>query len=228
MEEDFNLITLLPVGYGQPVPPTEQPLRRDAERNRRLLLSTAGELMAQRGLDVSYEEIARAAGTGVGTVYRRFPTRDDLVDAVFGEHLDTVCAMAEQAAREEDPWRGLAAFLERQLELEAADRALGEILRGQRGSYAIVHRASRRMTPVVDEVLRRAVAAGTVSADVTAADLVAVHVMVGSVLDASRTSAPDLWRRALAIALAGLQHARMPGPRPAEDVIEHLFTRDGD
>ena len=93
------------------MPPRDQPLRRDAERNRQLLLSTAGELMAHRGLDVSYEEIARAAGTGTGTVYRRFPTRDDLVDAVFGDHIDTVCAMAEEAARQEDPWLGLATFL---------------------------------------------------------------------------------------------------------------------
>ncbi|WP_432543509.1 TetR/AcrR family transcriptional regulator [Kineococcus sp. SYSU DK002] len=208
------------------MPTPAQPLRRDAERNRRLLLSTAGELMADRGLDVSYEEIARAAGTGTGTVYRRFPTRDDLVDAVFDDHIDTVCAMAEQAAAEEDPWAGLTTFLERQLELEAANRALGEILRAQRGSYAIVHRASRRMTPVVTGLLERAVAAGTVPAGVTAADLVAVHVMVGSVLDASRTAAPDLWRRALAIALAGLRHARLPGPAPHDDVIEHLFTRD--
>ena len=220
------MISALPVRYGQPVPPAKEPLRRDAERNKRLLLSTAGELMARRGLDVSYEEIARAAGTGIGTVYRRFPTRDDLVDAVFGDHINTVCAMAEEAAQQEDPWLGLTTFLERQLELEAANRALGEILRAQRGSYAIVRRAHQRMTPIVAEVLGRATAAGTVPAGVTPADLVAVHVMVGSVLDASRTFAPDLWRRALAIALAGLQHARLPGPGPSDDVVEDLFTRD--
>ncbi|GAB7192198.1 TetR/AcrR family transcriptional regulator [Kineococcus sp. NUM-3379] len=208
------------------MPPTPPPLRRDAERNRRLLLTVAGELMARRGLDVSYEEIARAAGTGMGTVYRRFPDRQDLVDALFGDHVEAVCRMAEEAARHEDPWQGLTGFLERQLELEARDRALGEILRGQKGSHAIAHRAHQRMTPLVRELVDRAVRAGRLPAGVTSADLVAVHVMVGSVVDASRDVAPDLWRRALAIALAGLQHARLPAPAPPDDLVEDLFARD--
>ncbi|WP_432545385.1 TetR/AcrR family transcriptional regulator [Kineococcus sp. SYSU DK004] len=206
------------------MPDTARPLRRDAERNRRLLLETAADLMARRGLDVSYEEIAAAAGTGTGTVYRRFPDRDDLVDALFAEHVDAVCAMAEDAARDEDAWRGLTGFLERQLEREAANRALGQILRGQRGPRAIAHRAHERMTPLVTDLIARAVRAGQLPAGVVPADLVAVHVMVGGVLDASAATAPDLWRRALAIALAGLQHAHLPGPAPGGDVVEQLYS----
>ncbi|WP_205709390.1 TetR family transcriptional regulator [Kineococcus siccus] len=202
-------------------------LRRDAERNRQRLLETAGALMAERGLGVSYEEIARAAGTGMGTVYRRFPDRQDLVDAVFDGHVEAVHRMAEDAARGEDAWVGLGEFFTRQLELEAENRALGQILRGQDGSYAIVERTSRRMTPVVRGLLQRAVAAGQLPAGVTVGDLVAVHLMVGSVLDASREFAPHLWRRALAVALAGLQHADLPGPAPADDAVERLFSRDG-
>ncbi len=68
--------------------------------------------------------------------------------------------------------------------------------------------------------------AGTIPAGVTAADLVTVHVMVGSVMDASRDVAPDLWGRALAVALAGLRHAELPDPVPDDDVFEHLYTRD--
>ncbi len=103
------------------MPATDRPLRRDAERNRRRLVECAADLMSRRGLDVSYDEIAREAEMGVGTVYRRFPDRQDLLDAVFGDHVDAVCALADEAAHEEDPWRGIVGFFERQLELEAAN-----------------------------------------------------------------------------------------------------------
>ncbi len=207
------------------MPATDRPLRRDAERNRRRLVECAADLMSRKGLDVSYDEIAREAEMGVGTVYRRFPDRQDLLDAVFGDHVDTVCALADEAAREADPWRGIVGFFERQLELEAANPALGRAVRGEDGSPAVVRRAHERMTPVVRDLLARAVAAGQVPPGVTPVDLVAVHRMVGSVLDASRASAPELWRRALAVALAGLRHADLPGPAPTDDVVETLFGR---
>ena len=198
-------------------------LRSDALRNRELLLRTAYDLMAGRGLDVSYEEIARAAGTGMGTIYRRFPHRQDLLDALFTGHIDAVIALAEQAARHDDAWAGLTWFLEQQLELEADSRGLGELLRGQKQSSALVLRARERMTPVIAQLIARAVDAGQLPDGVTPGDFVAVHLMVGSVLDASRTFAPQLWRRALAIALAGLRHATLPGTPPDETVIDHLY-----
>jgi AcrR family transcriptional regulator len=200
------------------------PLRRDAERNRQLLLRTAYELMAVHGLEVPYEDIARAAGTGMGTVYRRFPQRQDLLDALFSEHIDTVIDLAEQSARHDDAWAGLSWFLERQLEIEAKSRGLGELLRRRNPATALVRRADERMTPVVAGLIARAVRAGQLPAEVTPADFVAVHVMVGSVLDASRDFAPELWRRALAIALAGLQHAELPSDPPDEAVVNRLYN----
>ncbi|GLY50329.1 TetR/AcrR family transcriptional regulator [Lentzea sp. NBRC 102530] len=199
------------------------PLRRDAERNRQLLLRTAGELMASRGLDVPYEDIARAAGTGMGTVYRRFPQRQDLLDALFSEHVDTVIDIAREASRYDDAWAGLAWFLERQLEIEAQSRGLGELLRSRDQATELVQRAHEEMTPLVADLVRRAVRAGQLPAGATPADFAAVHVMVGSVMDASREHAPGLWRRALRIALAGLRHADLSGDRPDETVIDHLY-----
>ncbi|MEU8816219.1 TetR/AcrR family transcriptional regulator [Actinoplanes sp. NPDC048796] len=201
----------------------DAPLRRDAERNRQLLLRTAYELMAVHGLEVPYEDIARAAGTGMGTVYRRFPNRQDLLDALFSDHIDTVIDLAEQAARHEDAWAGLTWFLERQLEIEAQSRGLGELLRRRGQDTTLVRRADERMTPVVTDLIARAVRAGQLPPGVTPADFVAVHVMVGSVLDASRDFAPHLWRRALAIALAGLRHAELPGDPPDETVTNRLY-----
>ena len=204
---------------------TERPpaLRRDAARNRELLLRTAYELMATRGLDVSHEEIARAAGTGMGTMYRRFPDRQALLDALFAEHIAAVIGFAEQAAERADAWAGLAWFLERQLELEAGNRGLGELLRGRKQSSGLVSRANVRMTPLVADLVARAVAAGQLPPGTTPGDFAAAHLMVGSVLDASRTFAPQLWRRALAVALAGLRHAELPGTPPDESTVKLLY-----
>ena len=95
-----------------------RPLRRDAERNRQRILQAASEVFTERGLDVSLDEVARYAGVGVGTVYRRFRTKEDLVEALFVDRIEEVAALAEEAARAADPWSGLACFME-----EAADDA---------------------------------------------------------------------------------------------------------
>lgn len=224
MEEFFNLEFLFRLATVVSVTDASPPLRRDAERNRQLLLRTAGELMASQGLDVSYEDIARAAGTGMGTVYRRFPERQDLLNALFSEHIDTVTDLAVQASRYDDAWAGLAWFLERQLEIEAQSRGLGELLRSRHQASELVRRAHEQMTPLVAGLVDRAVRAGQLPAGATPSDFAAVHVMVGSVMDASREHAPRLWRRALRIALTGLRHAELSGDQPDETVIDHLYN----
>lgn len=186
---------------------TERPLRRDAERNRQRLLETARELMARDGLRVPYEEIARTAGSGMGTLYRRFPDRQDLVDALFAEHVDAVVALARQACRDDDPWNGLTWFMERQFELEADNRALGELLRGGQQESSRLAQGCARIAELAAQLIERAIRAGQLPTGVTPDDLEAVHLMVGAVMDASRQHDPGRWRRALAIALAGLRHA---------------------
>ncbi|MGM1065464.1 TetR/AcrR family transcriptional regulator [Saccharothrix sp. Mg75] len=201
----------------------ERPLRRDAERNRQLLLRTALALMAREGLGVPYEKIAREAGTGTGTVYRRFPERSALVDALFAEHVDAVVDLARRASLVEDPWEGLTWFMTRQFELEAGNRGLGELLRGGGQASDLVVRGRARITPLVARLVDRAIAAGQLSAGVVPGDFVAVHLMVGAVVDAARGVDPDLWRRALTVALAGLRHAELPGTPPDEQVIDRLY-----
>ncbi len=87
-----------------------RPLRRDAERNRQRMLQAASEVFTERGLDVSLDEVARHAGVGVGTVYRRFRTKEDLVEALFVDRIEEVAALAEDAAEAPDPWTGLASL----------------------------------------------------------------------------------------------------------------------
>lgn len=205
-----------------------RPLRRDAERNRRLLLSTAGALMARRGLDVTHDEVAREAGVGVGTVYRRFPTRTDLVDAVFDQHIDQVVAIGERACAHADAWEGLRAFMEGHLELQAEDRGLSELLRGRGPDSRVVQRARDRITPVVDQLVRRAQTDGRLGPDVGADDFFLVQLMVCGVMDDTRSFDPQLWRRALAVALAGLhQHPPLPGTSPDGTVHGRLPLATG-
>src|SRR5580698_7758435 len=90
----------------------ERPLRRDAERNRQRILQAASEVFTERGLDVSLDEVARQAGVGVGTVYRRFRTKEDLVEALFIDRIEEVAGVAEKAAEVADPWSGLVCFME--------------------------------------------------------------------------------------------------------------------
>lgn len=202
---------------------TDRALRRDAERNRRHLLASARELMARDGLGVSYEQIARAAGMGMGTVYRRFPRRDDLVDALFAEHVDTVVRLAEEAAEEEDALAGVTRFLTLQLELEEENRALGELLRAGGQSSHLVQDGRERITPRVTALVERAVRAGQLPPTTTAGDLVLVHLMVGGVMDASRGLGDALWRRALGTALAGLRCAEHPDPPLDASMIDRLY-----
>lgn len=196
-----------------------------------MLLDAARKLTSERGLDVSYEEIAHAAGTGVGTMYRRFPDRDDLLDALFADHVMQVIDLANAAERSADAWAGITGFLEAQLSMEARHLGLGPLLRGRHRPTAVVALAHAAMTPVISALVDRAIAAGQLPSDVSTADVAAVHLMVGSVLDASpvdaRTDATGArtvpWRRALAVALAGLQHADLPGERPDDGAVNEMY-----
>src|SRR4051794_32283466 len=110
----------------------DRPLRRDAERNRQRILQTAEQVFADRGLDVSLDEIAQQADVGVGTVYRRFPTKEALVEALFVRRLREVVGVGREALADPDPWRGLVTFIERASDLLANDRGLREVMLGTR------------------------------------------------------------------------------------------------
>ena len=186
-------------------------LRRDAERNRRRILEAAREGFAERGLGITLDEIARLAGVGVGTVYRRFPNKELLIDALFEARIGEVVALARASARDEDPWRGLSAFLEGAVELLAGDRGLRELIIGS--TYAperIVH-ARSRIKPEVDELVARAQAQGTLREDVGTSDFPLLLMMLDAVVDTTRDVDPQTWRRALAIVLDGLA---APGTTP--------------
>ena len=198
------------------------PLRRDAERNRARILAAARQLFADTGLTVTHHEVARAADLGVGTVYRRFPTREDLMRALFEDQLEKVGRLADAALDDEDAERGLRGFLTGVTALQAADRGLQEHMLGP-GAAARAGAATDRIAPVVARLLTRAQAAGQVRADVTVQDVALLPVMVGAVTERARGVDPELWRRVLALVLDGLRPGT--GPLPGRSLDSAQFGR---
>jgi AcrR family transcriptional regulator len=189
-------------------------LRRDAERNRQRILEAAREGFAERGLGITLDEIARLAGVGVGTVYRRFPNKELLLDALFEERIDEVVALAREAVADEDAWRGLAGFLEGAVGLLASDRGLRELVLGSTYRPERVVHARSRIKPEVDQLVARAQAQGTLRADVGASDFPLLLMMLDAVVATTRDVDPRTWRRALGIVLDGLKApgtAALPG-----------------
>jgi AcrR family transcriptional regulator len=185
--------------------PTDRPLRKDAERNRLRILEAAGELFTERGLGVTLDDIARHAGVGVGTVYRRFADKELLIDALFEHRIESMCAIAAAALERDDPWDGIVYFFEQGSELQARDRGLKELLSCSAHGGGCVAEARDRLRSLVTQVFDRAKAAGVVRPDATPFDAPLIAFMVGAVMDRSRDVEPELWRRYLQLVLDGLR-----------------------
>jgi AcrR family transcriptional regulator len=195
-------------------PETTAPaLRRDARENRDRILEAARVCFATHGVDASVEEIAQRAGVGMGTLYRRFPTKHALVEAVLEESLDAFVSAAEDGLADPDPWRGFARFVERALELHAENRVVRDVLAGTEHGRAR-EAARTRLRPLVRRLIHRAQAAGSLRPDFTPEDMPLVFLPAGRVLEAAQEVAPDLWRRFLGLLLDGLRaEAATPLPR---------------
>src|SRR3954447_1971396 len=179
----------------------ETALRKDAERNRQRILQAARELFAERGLGVTLNDVAHHAGVGVGTVYRRYPDKELLIDTLFQEHLDEWQRIYEDGLDDPDPWHAVVSTHERALELWAHNRGLKEILLGSPHASARATQQRAQLHPLAANLIERAQAAGEIRADATTQDYGVVLMMVGAVMDASEDVSPELWRRYLRIAL---------------------------
>jgi AcrR family transcriptional regulator len=198
------------------------PLRADAERNRQRLLAAAKDLFATHGLDVTLDDVARHAGVGTGTAYRRFANKDALIDALMVDRIGELAEIARECLEEPDPWVGLTSYFDRALALQAADRGLKEVLfTSGRGRERSNH-ARRQIAPVVTKLVRRAKEAGVVRQDIDTSDVPLINFMLNTVVDFGRDVKPDLYRRYLAIVIDGL--------RPREDLeplpVDALHVRD--
>ena len=192
---------------------SERPLRKDAERNRRLILDAAADLFAKRGLGVTLNDIAHHAGVGVGTVYRRFPDKAKLVDELFEERVEDLVATMERAAADPDPWNGIVTFFVESNELQSRDFALRDIILATPDGLERSCRIRDKLLPLGSELIRRAKAAGQLRTDVGDSDIAIIQLMIASVIEASRDVDPGLWRRYIQIIIQGLR-ANPDPPQP--------------
>ena len=193
--------------------PAAKPLRRDAERNRQLILQAARELFAERGIAVTLDDVAARAGVGVGTVYRRFPSRDAIVDELFVSRIDEIVENARRSLELEDPWASVVQLFEGYMVLQAGDRSFGPVILTDAHGRGALDEARVKLRPIVAQIVERAQQAGVLRTDFEATDVPMIILMVGTLQSAVRDVAPDAWRRQLAIILDGLRPSR-EGVRP--------------
>ncbi|MFE0171156.1 TetR/AcrR family transcriptional regulator [Streptomyces sp. NPDC059002] len=179
-----------------------RPSRADAERNRLRVLEVAGKLFAERGDEVQMAEVARAAEVGVGTVYRHFPTRQALIEAITEERFAGILAHVEQQCLPEpDTRRALLCFLTHVGEVHEQGRGLSGVIEATFGSTAPRGAVGDALLAVGETLVSRGRADGALRDDVTVADL---YMTVGAVAILSRNAIGD-WRRFIDITLDGLR-----------------------
>lgn len=199
----------------------ERPLRRDAVRNRERIVEAAREVFGEQGLEAPIEEVARRAGVGIATLYRRFPTRPDLITCVFESKMQAYADAIETALSHADAWDGFCWFVERVCEMQADDHGFTDVLTMTfpmaPAFESIRDRVFRRFVVLV----RRAKTAGRLRTDFTPEDLPLILMANAGVIGATGTAAPDAWRRIVSLLLQALEapgRGRLPDPPTPEQV----------
>jgi AcrR family transcriptional regulator len=175
-----------------------RPLRADARRNRERILKAARAVFSASGRDAHLDDVARRAKVGVGTVYRHFPTKDALLEALAREQFELLTRWALEAEVEPDPWAAFRAMIWRGAELQASDRALMEAVAAFKPSVA---QQAEELHASIERLVRRAQAQGEMRADATGADVQLMMCGLASVMQMSG----DGWRRYLTVMLDGLR-----------------------
>jgi AcrR family transcriptional regulator len=192
-------------------PPVVRALRADARRNRARVLKAARERFAEDGLDAQMDGIGRAAGVGVGTVYRHLPTKEDLVEALITDRFERLAEWTQEALEEDESWEAFRRVMHRSPELQARDRALSEAMasRPQKMRQAAIDSGLYAPT---EELIAHAQASGGMRSDAVTEDVPAIICGIGRVTQAGADGKTISWERFLAILLDGLQ----PGPGCSE------------
>lgn len=189
------------------VTPAGRSLRADARRNREAVLTAARQLFADQGIDAQMPDVARAASVGVGTVYRHFPTKDDLIAALVFQRFERMAEKAREALEMSDSWEALAEFLRFAVQIQADDRALCEVM-GSRPEVMNTAARAVGLPELAEQLVARAQGAGQLRADLTWEDLPMIACGLGSLTQTSAGPAVGRWPRLLEIILDGL---RAPG-----------------
>src|ERR1700741_5191871 len=158
-----------------------RPLRADARRNRERVLTAARAVFAEQGHEAQMDDVAKRAMVGVGTVYRHFPTKDALIDALVLDAFERILAVAvEQVAGEHDPWDSFVHVIWSAAEILAGDRAVGEVMAEVQGPPNLDEELQQRMGGAMTTLVERAQASGTLRGDVLVDDIVMVMCGIGT------------------------------------------------
>ena len=191
----------------------DRPLRADARRNREKVLAAARAVFSEHGRDAQMDDVARRAGVGVGTVYRHFPTKEALIEALMVAAFEAIAAQAEAALEIEDPWEAFTSVLWTGAEIMAADRALSEVFASIPGAMESAMPTVDGLTETMTHVIRRAQEAGVLRPDMIVDDVPMVMCGIGSATK-KQHRCEGAWRRHLTIVLDGLRASGASGPLP--------------
>jgi len=192
-------------------PEVARPLRKDAARNRKRLLAAAGDVFDAQGLDASVADVARAAGVGMGTLYRRFPTKEALIDALVHEVLEATIEMARESANRADG-TGLEDFLRKSSAFQAAHPGCLPKL------WNTDHDMVKTARSLIGELLADAQRQHKVRHDLTGTDVTLLMWSVRGIVESTRSVAPTAWQRHLDVLLAGIRPS-------SEDLAHRTVTR---
>ncbi|MFI7128358.1 TetR/AcrR family transcriptional regulator [Nonomuraea sp. NPDC050153] len=194
---------------------TTPPLRSDAERNRERILAAARTVFARDGLGASMASVAREAGVGIATLFRRFPAKEDLVAAVFADRMDAYVDAVATALADCDPWHGFTGYLHTACAMQAADRGFADVLTMTFPTDKTLEGRRSQAYDGVVNLIDRAKAAGHLRDDFTPQDVALLLMATAGVITATADAAPDAWRRILALMIQSFQGpARGPLPAP--------------
>jgi AcrR family transcriptional regulator len=194
--------------------PAARTLRADARRNRAAVLAAAKRLFAEQGLDAQMPDVAQAANVGVGTVYRHFPTKDQLIAALVSERFERLATKAREGLEAPDPWTGVCEFIRFAAQVQADDRALCEVMNSRPEMMDAAAREAG-LADLAERLVKRAQRAGELRRDLEWQDIPMIACGLGSVTQRTPVPSAGRWPRLVEIILDGL---RAPGsgklPKP--------------
>lgn len=197
-------------------------MRADAERNRAKLLEAARVVFAAQGLDAPLEDIARRAGVGIATLYRRFPTRDQLIAATFTERMAGYAQAARAALSSDSAWAGLVTFIQHWAGMQIADRGLGDVMSLSFPDSPEFEQFRQDAYGTVFELIERAKAAGAVRPDFVPEDFIMLMMANAGIMHAAGEAAPLLSARLVAYLLQAFRVEAATGPLPPAPTAEQM------
>ena len=205
-------------------------LRADAARNRSAIVEAARAVFAEQGLDAPYDEIARRSGTGNATLYRRFPTRGDLVAAVFADRMTEHLEAVQAGLADDDAWRGFASYIQTAAAMQARDRGIADLVTMDVAAAPAIEELRSRAFAGLVRLVERAQAAGVLRADFTTEDVVLLLMANAGLVERAHGIRAEASARLIHVLLDGFRAAAATnGPSaPGARRTELAMRRNGE